>query len=270
MIDQSLLDQLRITAHAAAWAAGKVIQEKNNQPRTIRFKGLRDIVTDTDTAAQQAALAVIADKFPDHRILAEEDPGSKPGDDGLWRIPEGITWIIDPLDGTSNYANSLPLISVSVGVTIDGAPTVGAIYDPLREEMFEAALGMGATINGRAIEPLKPIALEDSLVNHDWARQVEAREHVLDTVLKLAPACRTMRAMGSAALGLAYVAVGRVQLHFNYGLMPWDAAGGAVIVREAGGELRAPDGSPWDLRSPSLIAAHPAILDEALKVMRPT
>jgi myo-inositol-1(or 4)-monophosphatase len=267
MIDPSLLEQLQITAHAAAWAAGKVIQDKNSQPRSIRFKGPRDIVTDTDTAAQLAAVGVIGDRFPDHRILAEEDPASKPGADGRWRIPDGVAWIIDPLDGTSNYANSLPLISVSVGVTVDGEPIAGAIYDPLREEMFEAALGQGATLNGRPLAPIKPLKLEDALVNHDWARQVEARAHVLQTVTRLAPACRTMRAMGSAALGLAYVAAGRVQLHFNFGLMPWDAAAGAVIVREAGGELRAPDGSAWELGEPSLIAGHPAILDEALGVL---
>ena len=267
MHDPAFLEQLRITAHAAAWAAGRVIQEKNSQPRTIRVKGPRDIVTDTDTAAQMAAIDVIRARFGDHRILAEEDPQAKPGEDGLFDIPDGPTWIIDPLDGTSNYANGLPLISVSVGVTVEREALVGAIYDPFRDELFEAARGLGATVNGRALPQIEPHRLEDALVNHDWARQPEARQRIVETVARLAPHCRTLRAMGSAALGLAYVAAGRVQVHFNFGLMPWDSAAGAILVGEAGGELRALDGSAWRVGHPSLIAGHPALLDEALRVL---
>jgi myo-inositol-1(or 4)-monophosphatase len=271
MSDQALFEQLRQTAHAAAWQAGKIIRERNNQPRKIKMKGPRDIVTDTDADAQRAAIAVILDRFPDHRILAEEDPASnKPGADGLWHIPGGVAWIIDPLDGTSNFASGLPLICVSIGVAVDGRPVAGAIYDPLREEMFEAALGLGATLNGRPLDPVKPVKLEDALINHDWARQPEARAHVLETITRLSPHCRTIRALGSAALGLAYVAAGRIQLHFNFGLMPWDTAAGAAIVREAGGDLRSPDGSAWDISNPSLIAAHPELLDEALGILLQT
>ena len=269
MHDPAFLEQLQITAHAAAWAAGRVIQEKNNQPRAIRVKGPRDIVTDTDTAAQAAAIDVITARFADHRILAEEDPQSKPGPDGVWRIPDGVTWIIDPLDGTSNYANGLPLISVSIGVAIDGQAAVGVIYDPFRDELFEAAQGLGTTLNGRALAKLEPHRLEDAMVNHDWARQAEARQRIVETVTRLAPVCRTLRAMGSAALGLAYVAAGRVQMHFNFGLMPWDSAAGAIIVGEAGGELRALDGSAWKVGHPSLIAGHPALLNEALRALNP-
>jgi myo-inositol-1(or 4)-monophosphatase len=267
MLDQALLEQLRLTAHAAAWQAGKVIKERNSQPRKITLKGPRDLVTDTDTAAQLAAVSVITERFADHHILAEEDPQARPGADGVWRFPDGIVWMIDPLDGTSNYASRLPLISVSVGVVIDGQPAAGAIYDPLREEMFEAALGQGATLNGRPLDPITPVRLQDALINHDWARDPAERARVLATVGQLAPACRTIRALGSAALGLAYVAAGRVQLHFNFGLLPWDSAAGAVIVGEVGGELRAPDGSPWQVGGAALLAAHTALLDEVLAVL---
>jgi myo-inositol-1(or 4)-monophosphatase len=178
-------------------------------------------------------------------------------------------WIIDPLDGTSNFASGLPLFAVSIGVTVEGEPVVGAIYDPLREEMFEAAHGLGASLNGRSLPALRPITLEDAIIHHDWARRPSARASVVETITKLSPLCRTIRSTGSAALGLACVASGRVGLHFNFGLLPWDSTAGALIVREVGGELRRPDGSEWHTGDPELMAAHPALLDEVMAILNP-
>ncbi len=267
MTDPAFIEQLRQTAHQAVWRAGQVIRDYNDRPRSVRFKGPRDLVTDTDTAAQLAAVKVITDRFPDHRIIAEEDPRSKPGKDNRWQIPRGVVWMIDPLDGTSNYASHVPLICVSVGVAVDGEPVAGAIFDPLRDELFTTAAGQGATLNGRPVEPIRPVALENAIISLDWAREPAVRDRILAGVITLAPHCRTLRALGSAALALAYVAAGRLQVYFNYNLQPWDTAAGAAMIREVGGEIRSPDGSPWQAGESSLVAGHPELLDAVIALI---
>lgn len=264
MIDHALIEQLQRMGRQAAFRAGQVLGEKYGQPRKIRAKGPRDLVTDADTAAQMAAIEVILERYPDHHILAEEDPAASPGKDGLWHIPDGIVWIIDPLDGTTNYASTLPLVSVSIGVAVDQEPVVGVVYDPLREEMFEGARGVGATLNGRPLPRLAYVPLADSIICLDWAREPNRRSRAVASVVALAPVCRTLRALGSAALGLAYIASGRVQGYFHYGIQPWDCAAGVAIVHEVGGKLLTPDGEIWRLGEMALLAGHPRLLDEVV------
>ena len=268
MTDPHIIEQLRRTAHQAAWQAGQVIKEHDAKPRRVKSKGYRDIVTEADPAAQLAAVKAILDKFPDHRIYAEEDPKLKPDETGRWPIPSGVVWIIDPLDGTSNFASRIPMIAASVGVAIDGELVAGAIYDPLHEEMFTAGVGLGMEINGRPADPIAATPLEDAIVGVDFARDPQVRARTLATVHALSTHCRTMRAMGSAALGLAYVAAGRFQLYAHYNLQPWDAGAGAVMIREMGGEVRQPDGSMWTVGEVALLAGHPALLDETSVVIR--
>ncbi len=269
MIDSSAVEQLLQTAHVAAIQAGQVIKERNDHPRKVRLKGPRDLVTDTDTAAQMAAVRVILERYPDHRIIAEEDPHQHPTAEGGWTIPEGVVWVIDPLDGTSNFVNHVPVVCASVGVIVDGQPAAGAIFDPLRGEMFEAALGAGVTLNGRPLEAPGRAALEDSIIGLDWAREPAVRERILASVIAFAPHCRTVRALGSAALALAYVAAGRLQAYFNLNLQPWDTGAGAVMIREAGGDLRRPDGSDWKPGDAALVAGHPELVDELVRLMSP-
>jgi myo-inositol-1(or 4)-monophosphatase len=264
MLDQNTLELLQQTAHTAAWQAGQVIKSMVDRPKKIKFKGPRDLVTDTDTAAQLAAVKVIVDRFPDARILAEEDPKAKPGEDGKWKIPDGLLWVIDPLDGTSNYATNLPEFCVSVGVALDGAPIAGAIYDPMRNELFEAAHGLGALVNGRPIPVMEHIPLADALVSLDWSRDPQRRSRAYRDIGLLAPHCRAVRSLGTAALCMTYVGVGRVNLYFNYGLMPWDECAAAAILFEVGGEIQRYDGTPWQFGEPELLAGHPAMLDEVL------
>jgi myo-inositol-1(or 4)-monophosphatase len=267
MVDQVLIEQLRRMAHHAALRAGQVLNERYTQPRKIKSKGPRDIVTDADSAAQLTAISAILNLYPDHHILAEEDIASRPDEQGQWHIPPGIVWIIDPLDGTTNYASKLPLVSVSVGVAIDGEPVAGAIYDPLRDEMFEAARGMGAALNGQPLLPIPQVSLTDAVICLDWAREPERRSRAVASVDALAPVCRTMRALGSAALGLAYLASGRLQAYFHYGIQPWDCAAGAVMVQEVGGALASPAGEPWHLGEMAMLAGHPGLLKEMVMAL---
>ncbi|MGF1507598.1 MAG: inositol monophosphatase [Chloroflexi bacterium] len=259
-----MIDQLLVTAKQAASAAAQVIRERYDLPRTVRLKGPNDLVTDTDTAAQDAALRTIREAFPDHAVLAEEDPSIRPDEHGVWPIPDGICWIVDPLDGTTNYTNRIPFVCVSVGVTIDQIPVAGVIVDPLRAEMFSAAQGQGAMLNGSSIRVQKPVPLHSAVIGLGWAYTRGLSYHIVDVLSPLARRCRTTRALGAAALGLSYVAVERLQLYFNLGLKPWDVAAAAVILSEAGCEIRQPTGAPWHLGIPMLMAAHPTLLDEAV------
>ncbi len=262
----SLLVELQQTAYLAALRAGEVVRRRYMRPGEIRQKrGPRDLVTETDHAAQAAALEVLRERHPDHRILAEEDPQSQPDAQGVWTIPAGTVWIVDPLDGTTNYTTGLPMVCVSVGAAVDGEPLVGAVYDPLRKEMFLAARGLGATLNGRPLKPLRPVPLTHAIISVDWSHAPGTRERMVQTVLALSRRCRTLRALGSAALGLTYVACGRVQFYANYGLQPWDAAAAAVLIREVGGELRRPDGLAWQLGEPWVFAGHPELVAQTLR-----
>lgn len=253
----------------AARRAGKLIREQYGKPHQIRFKGdPRDLVTETDRAAEAAALELIRSRHPDHAILSEEDPHSKPGPDGRWNIPPGVVWMVDPLDGTTNYASAIPFVSVSVGVAIDRQPVVGAIYDPLRDELFLAAGGLGATLNGRTLGPLAPVPLERAVLSVDWTHTPAIRSRSLAMVTALAARCRTVRALGSAALGLAYVACNRVQMYLSLGLQPWDTCAGAIIIREAGGAVVHPDQPEWQIGQPALLAAHSELLTQAREVLK--
>lgn len=263
MTDQAFIETLQKTALDAAWRAGQIIQEQFDRPKAVHLKGPRDPVTETDQAAQDVIIDVIRRKFPDHAILAEEDSANHNQQNGEWLIPGGVVWVVDPLDGTTNYTNDLPLVSVSVGVEIDGEPAAGVIYAPVLRELFQAGRGLGAAFNGHPLPLLKPRSLDAAVVAFDWSRSEARRRQVTKVVDVLVHHCHTMRSLGSAALELAYVAAGRLGVYFNYGLQPWDVAAGAIILREVGAELRGIDGGPWRLDRPGVLAGHPDLLDAA-------
>lgn len=262
------IEQLQQTAYTAAWRAGQIVRDNYAKPKNVRQKkGPRDLVTDTDGAAQEAALTAIQEQYPNHTILAEEAPSVQPDEHGTWPIPPGVVWAVDPLDGTTNYTTGLPFVCVSVGVAIDREPVVGVIYDPLREEAIVAGRGLGATLNGQPLSPLPPTSLIESVAAVDWSHAPETREHMVRVVLALSRHCRTVRALGSAALAMAYVACRRVQLYANFGLQPWDTCAAAAIIQATGGELWQPDGGLWQFGEPALITGHPKLLAEALRMI---
>jgi len=262
----SLTDLLQ-TAEEAARVAGEIARQQYRQPQNIRQKnGIRDLVTDTDVKAQVAALDVIRARYPDHTILAEESAGPEPAD-GVWTVGEGITWAVDPIDGTTNFTLNLPMFCTSVGVVQDGVPIAGAIYDPLRDELFGGAYGHGAWLNGERLPAVVERPLNEAVIAVDWSHELARRQQIIETVDGLAHHCRTLRALGSAVLGLAYVAAGRLHLYANFGLKPWDSAAGAVLIHVLGGEIRRSDGKPWTFGESWLMAGHPALLDEIGQVL---
>jgi myo-inositol-1(or 4)-monophosphatase len=241
----------------AAHQAGAVLLKRRGEKHDVERKGYRDVVTSADWAAEEAVLAVIGARFPGHAILSEE-AGAAAG-------PAPYTWVIDPLDGTTNYSRGHPTFSVSVAVLRDETPLVGVVHDPVRQQTFAAVRGDGATVNGAPIEVSRFDRLADSLVALDWAHADVDRAWVLERLRLLAPGCRTVRSLGSAALAMAYVGAGWVDVYFARGLQPWDTAAGHLIITEAGGEITRPDGGLWRLGDPALLATngrvHEAVLE---------
>ncbi len=232
------IDDLLTFTQKTAVSAGKLAREKFNQPRTITNKGYRDFLTDADLAAQTHITTAIRAAFPEHGFLAEEEDSNLP-------TSGPVIWIIDPIDGTTNYSRQQPIYCVSIAARdASGQIVAGAIYDPMQDELFSAGLGCGSTLNGEPIRVSQESVLDNAIVGIDWSRHQERRQSVLDILHEFADQVHVVRAIGSAALAMAWVAAGRFDLYMNFSLMPWDVAAADLIIREAGGELGAPQGGP--------------------------
>ena len=260
------MDILLQTALEAARRAGDLLLRKLPLSRQVRYKGERDIVTDADEAAQQLIAEIIHERFPKHAFLGEE------GEHAAAVNSPTPTWIVDPLDGTTNYARRYPSFCVSVGLAEAGVLRVGAIYDPARREMFYAQQGHGAFLQrGRAgAQPIQVSAiadLEETLVGVDWARDPVLRARTVAAVTRAAVTCRSVRATGSAALALAYLGAGWMDAYFHLMLMPWDVAAGALIIREAGGVLTTPAGAEWTLGEPAVVAGNGKLQAKLLEAL---
>jgi myo-inositol-1(or 4)-monophosphatase len=248
------------TAVEAAQRAGQIIAERYPAERNVTVKGHRDIVTDTDTAAEAVILDLIRARFPDHTIISEEAGGS--------RIGSHYTWVVDPLDGTTNYAHRVPLFAVSIGVLEGDEPLLGVVYDPLRNQTFVAERDNGALINGEPINVSQVGHLDRVLVGMDWTHGDEGRERVLAHLRRCAPRCGTVRLLGSATLGLAYVAAGWLDAYFHLALKPWDSAAGMLLVVEAGGRCTTLEGEPYRVDLSDCLATNGLIHNELLTAMR--
>ncbi len=254
------------TAVRAARAAGQVLYEKFNKTREIKSKGKRDIVTDADFAADRTVREILLTRFPKDRLFSEEaDAADRKA---LWREIEGngslALWIIDPLDGTTNYAHHYLPFSVSIGLYQHGAVQLGVVYDPVHKELFAAERGHGATLNGKPIAASRTVILDDAVAGLEWGRAQHVRRRSSKILGKLASRVMTMRSGGSAALSLCYVGAGRLDAYFHLSLAPWDVAAGALIAEEAGGCVTDPSGAHWTVNSQSYVASngvlHPAFL----------
>lgn len=248
---------MRDVAELAARTGGQTLLAKFHAARDIRSKGFRDIVTDADVASQEAIVAIIRRHFPDHGLLSEEGLSAHNDSDYIW--------VIDPLDGTVNYAHCIPTFAVSVGLVAQGEPLIGIVFDPLHDYLFAAERGRGATLNGQPIHVSACANIAHAVVGLDWARNPTIRAQVLSSLNRVAPAVGTVRAIGSAALALCYVAAGWLDAYFHFALQAWDSAAAGLIVREAGGTLTNPDGAAWTYTQPACVASngiiHSTMLD---------
>jgi myo-inositol-1(or 4)-monophosphatase len=243
------------TAIEAALAAGDVLRRKFPQAREVSSKGWRDIVTDADLAAERTILDLITARFPDHAIFSEEGKHDK---DLAAPVP---TWVIDPLDGTTNYAHRFPCFSVSIGLAQHGEMLVGVVYDPLRRMLYFAEKGQGAFMQTEG-EPPQPLRvspqteLAEALIGVDWPRDQALRQKAVEGAGRVGVACRSLRCLGTSALHLAEIAAGGLEGYYSLSLQPWDVAGGAMLVLEAGGQLSTPTGQPWRLKNIGVAASN--------------
>lgn len=258
-------------ATEAVLAAGAVLQTHWGKLEDIQEKGRPgDLVTEADKAAEAAVVEVLRRHVPNHPILAEES-GQLDRLDGEEGEHSEYLWAIDPLDGTTNYAHQYPFFAVSVGLLIDGIPQVGAVFNPIQQELFRAAKGLGATCNRRSIQVSQTDELSKSLLATGFAYD---RHQTPDTnyaeFAHLTHLTQGVRRDGAAALDLAYVACGRFDGYWERGLSMWDMAAGVVLVEEAGGSVTAYDRTPFNLQSGRLLATnskiHPRLSQELLQV----
>lgn len=253
---------LLATAIAAAQAAGGILRDRFAKPHQVTSKGLRDLVTEADLLAQEAIVAEIRRRYPEHQIVTEEA-------DRLLGADATHRWYIDPLDGTTNFSRGIPCFSVSIAVERHGRLEAGAVYEPLSERLFQATAGQGARLNGQRLQVSDRGQLIDALLDLGWARSQPARLASVRYAKALMPHVGSARTIGSAALGLAAVAAGWEDLFFHPELAPWDMAAGVLLIREAGGIVTAPDGGPWTPFVGGCLAGNGALHEQALQRLAP-
>ena len=250
------------TAVEAVLRAGSLQMAQFCTDLKIEKKGAIDLVTEVDLAVERNFREMIAERFPDHAVLAEE-MGSAGEATGRH------CWIFDPLDGTTNYAHGLPIFASSLALEIDGVITVGAIYDPSRRELFTATLGGGAYLNGVPMRVSSTATLIDALLVTGFPYTVhETGDDLVSLFAAFLSKAQAVRRLGSAALDLCYVAAGRMDAFWEQHLKPWDMAAGALMLAEAGGKVTSLDGSPFDVRKGQLMASNGALHGALLDVVR--
>ena len=250
------------TAVEAVLRAGDIQMARLGAVIEVSKKGAIDLVTEVDFAVERMLRAMIAERFPEHTVLAEEL--------GLAGQHQArCCWIFDPLDGTTNYAHGLPIFASSLALEIDGVVRVGAIYDPTRKELFSATLGGGAYLNGVPMRVSSTATLIDALLVTGFPYSIhQSGEELVSLFAAFLSEAQAVRRLGSAALDLCYVAAGRMDAFWEQHLKPWDMAAGALMLGEAGGRITALDGGPFDLRNGQLMASNGVIHEALLDVVR--
>jgi myo-inositol-1(or 4)-monophosphatase len=252
------------TAVDAARRAGDLAMRysKRLDELEVQSKSRNDFVTQVDKEAEQTIISIIRERYPQHGILGEET-GLQEGDDTLW--------IIDPLDGTTNFLHGFPMFAVSIGIQLKGRMVAGVVYDPNRQELFTAIRGIGAQLDGRRLRVKNKQKLSGALIgtgfpyreNEKW---METYLNQFRAVMLVAGDCRRP---GSAALDLCYLAAGRLDGFWEFGLQPWDTAAGSLILREAGGLISSMTDDGDYMETGNIIAGSPKVHQELEKLLKP-
>ena len=251
----------RRVAVDAARAAGQLLRDQFRKPRHISYKSRpTDLITEMDARAEALIVERLQRAFPEDAVLAEER-GAAAG-------RSGRRWVIDPLDGTTNYAHGLPIFAVSIALEQGGRVAVGVAFDPSRDEMYVAERGAGATLNDEPLAVSRTPVLDASLLVTGFPYDIrDTGDTNLPEYAAFAVRSRAVRRLGSAVLDLAYVAAGRFDGYWELRLGPWDIAAGALLVHEAGGRVTDLAGGPVDLDAPRVVASNGLIHDQILGVL---
>ncbi len=252
------------TATEVVLRAGEIQLARRASGFRVEKKGTIDLVTEVDLECERMFRTVIAERFPDHDVLAEELGASAPA-----RAPSRHRWVFDPLDGTTNYAHGLPIFCASLALEIDGHVQVGVVFDPTRGELFTAERGEGAFVNGAPLRVSSTEELLEALLVTGFPYDVH--QHTGDLVAlfgEFLSRARGVRRLGSAALDLCYVGAGRFDGFWEQHLKPWDVSAGALIVQEAAGRITGMDGAPFDPAAGHLVASNGRLHEQMLSVIR--
>jgi myo-inositol-1(or 4)-monophosphatase len=255
------MESFEALAVHAAKKAGHVLQRRLGRTRRIDYKGAVNLVTEMDFRSERIIVSEIRKRFPEHGFLAEEKARQQSG--------SPYRWIIDPLDGTTNYAHGFPVYSISIGLEYGGEIILGVVYDPSREEIFVAQKGKGARLNGRKMAVSGTSRLSKSLLTTGFPYDLrESPVNNFDHFRNFAYRTHAVRRCGSAALDLCYVAAGRVDGFWEMKLGAWDLAAGSLMVQEAGGRVTDFQGRPLGLDGRQVLASNRRIHGEMMKILR--
>lgn len=248
-------------AREIAAEAGALIKEMQAGRPEIRHKGAIDIVTDADLRAEEYIRNELSRRFPDHAVLAEEGGGETEAE---------VLWVVDPIDGTTNFAHGFPIFAVSIGVMVEHRAVAGAVYEPNLNEMFTAKLGGGAFLNDRQISVSTVSDFDTALLATGFPYTLrEDYQTVLADFQRVILTCQGVRRAGAATIDLCFLACGRVDAFWERGLKPWDTAAAALVAAEAGAVLTKYDGSDFDDFVPELVASNGALQKRLLELLQP-
>ncbi|MCD6459215.1 inositol monophosphatase [bacterium] len=255
-------NKLNIVIKIAKQAGAFLIDRLNSGKKiSIEIKAVNDFVTEVDKQAESLIVSLLKKSFPDYGIMAEENYSDK-------TIPPNLYWVIDPLDGTTNYIHGFPSFCVSIGLCENKTPLMGVIYDPTRDELFCAQTGKGAFLNGSPITVSETKNMQGALIGTGFPfRNFAIMEKYLDCFSSVLKRCQGIRRPGSAAIDLAYVACGRLDAFWEHGLHPWDCAAGSIIIKEAGGTVTDFTGGKDYLFSRTFIASNTIIHNEIQEIV---
>ena len=241
--------------------AGAVLMGGFGNVRHIQQKGAIDLVTEFDKLSEDVILSFIQKEFPDHAILSEES--------GRNQTVSEYQWVIDPLDGTTNFAHGIPFFSVSIGLWKDNSPLVGIVYDPFHDEMFSAEAGQGATLNHQPIHVSSRAELGQAVISTGFPYDLRTNPHNnLEQFAHFLLRTQSVRHLASAALDCTWTAMGRLDGYWEFGVKPWDVGAGALIVREAGGRVTAVDGGEDFLSTETILVSNGLIHEQMFRVLR--
>jgi myo-inositol-1(or 4)-monophosphatase len=250
---------LLATAADAALAGGRLARQYFRRDPVIKKKGVIDLVTEADVAVEREIRARIGRRFPTHHVLGEEDGGAE--------AAGGHRWIVDPIDGTTNFAHGVALFCTSVALEVDGRVVAGAVYDPMADELFTAERGGGARLNGRRITVSPVATLVDALLVTGFPYAVEGRAAQVALFAAFLERAQAVRRLGSAALDLCFVGAGRFEAFWEMNLHAWDVAAGALIVEEAGGQVTGLDGGTYSPFGRQIMASNGTVHTQCLDVV---
>jgi myo-inositol-1(or 4)-monophosphatase len=256
------------TAVKAARRAGTIINRASLDLDLLRIgrKAPNDFVTEVDRAAEEAIIEILSTAYPDHDFLAEETGTA--GRHGKRATSSDYVWIIDPLDGTTNFIHGFPQYAVSIALAFRGQITQACIYDPVHNDLFVASKGKGALLNDRRIRVAQRDRLDDALIGTGFPfRDFESLDMFVSMFKELTQKTAGLRRPGAAALDLAYVACGRLDGFFEMGLMPWDAAAGSLLITEAGGLIGNFKGDDDYLFQENIIGASPKVFGQLVNIL---